>query len=143
MIKDTELRKTNLVYWHPPNGKYILMQVKEIKEQYLTASSLSGSATNLVLHYDSFDLQPIPLTPEILEACGFKKMSDGSNDYLGLATYNGIEKGILRFYDLDVKAVALFVKENMIGTNLYYLHQLQNIYYLLTGRELEIKLQIT
>lgn len=42
-----------------------------------------------------------------------------------------------RCYD---KSVALFRENYLIGVSIFYLHQLQNFYYCLTGKELEIKL---
>lgn len=63
-----------------------------------------------------FDVEPIPLTPEILGqyACG--------NNYPLLSSNSGNDC----FY--------------LSGTKLKYVHQFQNLYFALTGEELEINL---
>jgi hypothetical protein len=70
---------------------------------------------------------PIPLTPEILEKAGFKKQSSG---------YRRLNNIIL-MYDNDdncwlLKGHPFFKFQS--------LHQLQNLYHSLTGKELEINL---
>lgn len=80
------------------------------------------------------DIQPIPLTPEILEKCGF----DGNNHKRrfkkviesSLTMY--FQDGVFSLEDYDWFAQNLDHIKN--------LHQLQNLYYALTGTELEIKL---
>lgn len=68
---------------------------------------------------------PIPLTPEILEKCGFVKMM-----------------GILGLYPIDISArmeVVIFGGNYEGGHDIHHiihLHQLQNLYYALTGTEL-------
>lgn len=67
---------------------------------------------------------PIPLTPEILLACGFAKGIDNKwrvwdNDSFYIYGSNG-------FY------------APYVMPEIKYLHQLQNIYYWLSGEELEI-----
>jgi hypothetical protein len=86
-----------------------------------------------------YSLQPIPLTSEILEKCGFEKRQE----YNGLAfKKNNFElwKGSnWEFFNYSV------VTRNEDGINepdidVKYLHQLQNLYLALTGKELEITL---
>ena len=79
------------------------------------------------------DTQPIPITSEILEKCGFEKCS------------NGLEKLCNENY---VKIASLFsgfpltleIDGNRCPLNIKYAHQLQNLYFALTGEELEINL---
>jgi len=76
------------------------------------------------------DLQPIPLTEEILLKCGFKEF--GEDFKLGEYTFNltlktlcwGLQAGCNVINDVDI----------------VNLHQLQNLYFALTGEELDIKL---
>lgn len=75
---------------------------------------------------------PIPLTSEILIACGFEKHigeAQGIGEYawydLGIYEVNIFPVGV-KFLDIDHKY-------------LKYLHQLQNLYYSLTGVELIYK----
>lgn len=78
--------------------------------------------------------EPIPLTPEILERCGFDEINvvyaddqpyDGSfGDYKILEYKSRMKNGFYLRY----------------STKLQYLHQLQNLYHSLTGEELNINL---
>ena len=80
---------------------------------------------------------PIPLSPEILEKCGFKI---GGYDFLFWD--NGkIELAGLNWADADIpeyQFVNFRYSDNGI-VSIYYLHQLQNLYYSLTGEELIFK----
>lgn len=72
-------------------------------------------------------LEPIPLTAEILEKCSVKELADISTD-----TY-------LKFgEDRKLYLVCDFVK--VTDKPIEYLHQLQNLIFSLTGKELEVKL---
>ena len=68
------------------------------------------------------DLTPIPLTEEWLERFGFEEVNKGLT----------FKKGL---FELE-KAPDCFQYET---TNIYYVHQLQNLYSALTGEELTIK----
>lgn len=79
---------------------------------------------------------PIPLTPEILEKCGFDiKINpiDGERTLY--------RKESISFYAL--KGKIQFERTEVIGnkiTHIESLHQLQNLYFALTGEELTINL---
>jgi hypothetical protein len=90
----------------------------------------------------SLRFKPIPLTPEILEKCGFK-----TDIYLELA--NDDFALIYRREVKDKKWGDCLVFEGNGGYDypgdiplwhIKYLHQLQNLYYALAGEELEIEL---
>lgn len=73
---------------------------------------------------------PIPLTPEILEKCGFKyiqKTVYTIDNKISFAVFNG---------KLSTTYVCL---DNAIN-QIKYLHELQNLYFALTGIELNINL---
>ena len=81
----------------------------------------------------------IELTPEILEKCGFVKQNNGWNknkkseydeNHFGLFDYNFCSG------ELDLK----YNVGNGPIPSIKYLHQLQNLYFALTGQELEVKL---
>ena len=75
----------------------------------------------------ALEYNPIPLTPEILEKCGF-----GKSDSIHFGAVITGERVT------DVKNVAeIYVKR--VGIRAQYLHQLQNIYFALTGEELKIE----
>jgi hypothetical protein len=109
MINPKELRLGNWVFYY---GKAI-----QLDEEYLEV--LFGAR-----NYQ--DYQPIELTPEILEKAGFepyKYYSDTMSykrDWF-IWTKGWFQKGI-KILNEDVK----------------YLHQLQNLYFALTGEELTI-----
>ena len=77
------------------------------------------------------EIEPIPLTPEILEKAGFyyQELSEGLyfNEMFGY-----IENGKEGFIMADDMG------ENSLHYEIKYLHQLQNLYFALTGEELEI-----
>lgn len=90
-------------------------------------------------------LKGIPLTPEILEKAGFFKVVDGRwkienmTTYYYLSTARDYKEGFgakIVFSDTgEDTGYAPFMAEPM-----YYLHQLQNLFFALTGEELEIEL---
>lgn len=79
-------------------------------------------------------LQPIPLTPEILEKCGFVKSGESHRIKL-----NEVEE--ICFYNTHIGYELIGRHQTIEGgwtRKLYlkHLHQLQNLYYALTGEEL-------
>jgi hypothetical protein len=80
------------------------------------------------LDIENYDLQPIPLTEEWLERFGFAF-------YFFSGTYakNGIKiVSENTFWCLNVTGIIITIK---------HVHQLQNLYFALTGEELQIKQQ--
>jgi len=76
------------------------------------------------------NLHPIPLTPEILEACGF------TNEYEHKWSH-GLVEIIGRMPHFKTGYLLLNGEERTNwACNYFYLHQLQNLYYALTGKEL-------
>lgn len=73
---------------------------------------------------------PIPLTPEILEKCGFKNV--GAHNWVnGLFSLKGRMPHFNDGYHI------LSGKDVVVGSRtLFYLHQLQNLYFALTGEEI-------
>lgn len=89
---------------------------------------------------------PIPLTEEVLLNSGFEKI-ESRQDYFELSSYdpyNPTPEGcrINVFFDFD--GVRLWYAFESDGARLirriHYVHQLQNLYFALTGEELEIDL---
>lgn len=78
------------------------------------------------------DLKPIELTEEILVKCGFEKHSTNPfwfrKKQICISLAESLE---LISWDMQIFKIDLKVK---------YLHQLQNLYFALTGEELEINL---
>lgn len=85
------------------------------------------------------DLQPIPLMEELLMKCGMNECEDAS--IVRYAKRNGKFKMNIMIYELKKYIICINNVES--GDQVYsrevkYLHQLQNIYFDFTGKELEI-----
>ena len=85
-------------------------------------------------HYkDNWSCEPIPLTPEILEKCGFE-----------WSIYHQAFHKIGFVFDLSerhVRGYYLHISRNnsvIICPEILHLHKLQNLIYALTGEELEL-----
>lgn len=88
---------------------------------------------------DSDCFQPVELTPEILEAAGFHWSIYHQAYHFGDFLCN-------EFYDLNECypkgfQLSTFKKSTLIGEPFFYLHQLQNLFGCLCGKELVIDLQ--
>ena len=117
MIKETELRIGNILLLD--NTKIIrLLWVKNNKCCVMQVGVIYPSAI-----VDIERLQPIELTEEILLKCGFKK---------------GFEGGTLWYLDNFFVASLDFIYWSDI--KIKHLHQLQNIYFALSKKELEINM---
>ncbi len=76
---------------------------------------------------------PVPITPEVLAKCGF-----AFHDYFKLWQKNKTITGTGPDMELDRDFWVLNFSHQRIGVELKSLHQLQNLYFLLKGKELEI-----
>lgn len=143
MIDIKELRIGNWVM--APLGEY--MQVQQLghheKSDYIFAKCKTGYGAN--------GFEPIPLTAEILEKAGFEQdggefMHPNNTDFdlmfccseNGLwCAYNfGYGNGATPFQEHSSPAYIA----NPICNPFKYVHQLQNLYFAITGQELEIEL---
>jgi hypothetical protein len=92
--------------------------------------------------------EPIPLTPEILEKCGFEsdawdEMPDETTSYtLPVFDDRGdyYASAVLRS-KYPFTSVIVDAQEYKVSRQYNYLHQLQNLYFALTGQELEVNLK--
>ena len=119
MIQANELRLGN---WFQSN---IYQQVALETLEYLLNPNFAPHSA----------VKPIPLTPEILEKCGFECVSHG------LTTITYVHKGLPEYgrtcyWHAEIGELNL----NYIAIGVKYLHQLQNLYFALTGEELEVNL---
>ncbi len=91
-----------------------------------------------VLFYNPELAGKIPLTYEILEKCGFSK----TNGFIWNVENDRIadiyDKGDFRIHAEVSRGVFYTTQPKSIDYK--YVHQLQNLYFILTGTELEIKL---
>ncbi|WP_132055710.1 hypothetical protein [Pseudocnuella soli] len=87
--------------------------------------------TQLTYHTD--DLQPIPISPEVLEASGFS-----FHTYFKVWQRNKAISGTGPEMELDRDFWLLDFSHHRVGVEIKTLHQLQNLFYQLKGRELEV-----
>jgi hypothetical protein len=124
-MKASELRIGNYVNANLYNDKYILVESICSKNEDIF-NSITGE-----IPLNSF--KPIELTEEILLKCGFVKQMEW--------TYCIDLKGNLKLvYYIGEKGWSIGNKNYSDFSNLKHLHQLQNLYFCLCGKELEINL---
>ena len=123
MIKANELRSGNLV-----QGKSLSIPRLQIFNDGVTRITAYG--IHVIENKQYTNYKPIPLTEEWLIKCGFKYQNMLKKAYQrNLYLYKG-------FGIYEVKPNEFFYKKIQIKC----VHQLQNLYFALTGDELEINL---
>lgn len=93
-----------------------------------TINRISRDANNRNPFYD-----PIPLTPEILEKCGFE-----------INSFGRLVISINPLFQIGESleqpgSTMLYCHNRCVSNNIRYLHQLQNLFFALAGKELEIQ----
>lgn len=126
MIKGNELKVGN---WVQRRGK--ALQVVGIMDPIIRAT-YEGLKSDYVVFDDQ--LHYIPISPEILEKAGFK---ESRQTFFTWYTRRLVENHFR--LDYSDQTTYHWVQGNTI-VELNYLHQLQNLYFVLTATELEINL---
>jgi hypothetical protein len=136
MIKTTDVRCGNYVQYNPDHvdeGTEIYpLQITRIDNE----DGVIGLDDGFDNEYGEVELNPIPLTAEILEKAGFKLQPQKTSIFL---------KGRLKLWLGHNGAIAYLKNEDteesyFIPHNPQSLHQLQNLYFALIGEELTINL---
>ena len=85
--------------------------------------------------------QPIVLSPDILEKCGFRKTQEGNMALPEVWSRNYQKRVVINTIDISIRGSdeIYWIEGNTI-VELYSLHQLQNLIHALTGEELSINL---
>ena len=131
MILANDLRKGNWVRTTDTVGR--VSQIFWNKAELFTERN--GQADYIDFDYD--DLEPISLTPEIIHQCGFYKHElfphrNAFHHKKFIFNINIVGNIYELSYGLIAENVAIIYQRNL------YLHQLQNLFYLLTNEELDI-----
>jgi hypothetical protein len=121
-MKATDLRIGNLFYYR------VVDQLDERKE-WFEVSKIDASDLAILEESLDYDYQPIPINEEWLLKFGFEKqmMWTYAIDIIG-------NKKLI--YYLGEKGWSIGSKNYSDFSNLNYVHQLQNLYFALTGVEL-------
>jgi len=144
MIKPYELRVGNLLSWNPKlSHPKTTLPPTQIKVTAIFQNKIGYISPEIEHRVEPFEddqlqletpnraleeLEPILLNTEFLRNCGFEKIAD--NTYC---------KGEFKLQMLQESNRAVFQLNGFeIKPKIKYLHQLQNLYFILTGEELDI-----
>jgi hypothetical protein len=139
MIAANELRIGNWVY-NPIDKRYGQLVAIEQGNRPIINGGKFGFLENGTVSFSGFDcLHPIPLTPEILEKCGFKLVSKHS--FWNFQNKNGFYVSMW----MEDEPIAGFEKKGCCYagesyTEISTVHWLQNYYFFNYRKELEINL---
>lgn len=116
-------------------GNYVLHGDKPIKVTGITENRIASfgneTGVRLVFSIKVDEIEPIPITEEILEKCGFDKHADLSVNKK--ECFSNLEDQKILYYEESDCYL-------LVGCTRYfkYLHELQNIYFLLNKEPLNI-----
>lgn len=116
-------------------GNYVKVANEYACITCISQEGISCNSDTAAYVFEEFDdIDPIPLSPAILEKCGFEQME--APRIYGLARYRYyVDCGW--FYVLSDSD-----DEVLLNDEIEYLHQLQNLYYALTTTDLPVNLKI-
>jgi len=112
-----------------------LLRITELNETTVGATVINRDKYPLP---DGWEMEPIPLTPEILVKYGFKKFNLSSGHYFQLDFNN--KEAFLFDERLSYGIMGIANFEWSACDHIHHLHQLQNLYFALTGEELNYTL---
>lgn len=148
MIKPNELRIGNLFYPINRNNEVNIPDEVPFVMVETTQNSvkayLFGTPIHQVLKYTEFslrDISPIPVTEEWLEGFGFIMHETPINfiyNNKGVKiVYSKTNLEFPEFVNIFLGRTSIHAARNYLRLN--YVHQIQNLYFTLTGTELELK----
>lgn len=122
MIESNELRQGNLLY---------------LKDRIVTVEGIPNTI-RLLVQWEQFavdieEFEPIPISDTILVQCGFEKKDD---TFVVLDIKNAV---LNKIYSRN-NVYYLYLSDYGIDFQITYLHQLQNLYFVLQQEELQIRL---
>lgn len=126
MINTERLKIGN---WVSENGKFIVVNNvwhDRINVSYSCGDYAGGSGWDSET-WDK-EIEPIPIVPETIKDCGFTKVGD---------TFCILENGFeINISFNNVSGVTVRIGYNILPC--LYIHELQNLYYSLTGKDLDV-----
>src|SRR5574343_39323 len=134
-MKSNELRVGNWIYPNDENATYY--PVLEIMQDVVVCHK-AAKVFERDVRIPYSEIRPIPLTEEWLVKVGFRfaKKRNGYNIYFHIKQFRGIDDKIRMNID-DQSRFWFYVYNATV--RLYYVHQLQNIYFALTTEELDLE----
>jgi hypothetical protein len=154
-ITANEFRLGNWIRFVNSNGAEMNLQINVYLLGYMTEASPDYMQHGYGIKYEVGSISGIPLTPEILEKCGFTKQPY----YLDpiISCYNLSLENVMKAkdkfemighvvndpvegYEQGHCSVRFSVNGIWASDELMYLHQVQNLYFALTGTELAVNL---
>jgi len=134
MIQVNELKIGNLVYYngnHKEVGIVTSLQPKFYPKYCETSKDIFiGLNQRHDIVYNVKDIQPIPLTEEWLLKCGFERVENN---------WKVLDNIVFKLsWERLAGLVLVLENESIFLAHINYLHQLQNLYFALTGEELQI-----
>jgi hypothetical protein len=129
MIQATELRIGNLFQWISTNG---IAEVLDIETTTKKRVNINGVQIS--------DLKPIPLTEDWFFKFGFLNCKKNGSNYFA-DRIDDPNDATMRFAHPDSDWIYSIGDDNhgVIFNKISYVHQLQNLYFALTGKELTLK----
>lgn len=138
-MKASELRIGNLVYVTDNLTNLIFKEITPINIHNLM--HLTGWDKSPV----DIEFEPIPLTEEFFLKFGFENIDKGGNDFI---TYTDSEHNYYLQIDVRRKDGKYLILDNSFDdlrafsmVDIEYVHQLQNLYFALTGEELKYEFE--
>lgn len=123
MINTNELRQGNLIFFRKRNtGNDVIKKVIAIQSQFIEIQ-IGRTYENKFLD----EVFPVPVTEDWLLNLGFIKHVLGYK-----------KNKVLIHYSIKLKD-HFFFSYSITYVNIHHIHQLQNLYFALTGEELKIK----
>ncbi len=128
-MRANELRIGN--YFYDRSGKILKLDfwdyMKPAQKMFLEGSEVHPLTEDLEY------CKPIPLTEDILLKCGFELANGSVSDF-----HLKIEGENLLWVDLGYEKISIATENDWVSFNGFNLHQLQNLYFALTGNEMLI-----
>ena len=144
-MKANELRIGNCIRCKEPNKELYFYEVRSISESEIGVVYYPDKTQTAGIQYETeiisvpFDfIESIPLTEEILLKCGFEKYEKGEDVFFKKGDFFHLCK--FDVYGGFGYECGDNLGGNYINNRIDYLHQLQNIYVISIGEELEVKL---